>query len=236
MKMEKQTKRIALLIAVATMSAAQAAHNKVKVQKGTGQVAGHHVESGHIASGHTETPFYSRRSSAVVSGDTATRTKLQRSVLQHLHRKPQRSVLQHLHDVIQMGSLDRVKFVLKAVNINDKDTVGKTSVHYALGQPEIMEFLIAQGADVKSSDNWGYTPLHYAVRDGYEDAIFILLGAGADVNATEFTGRTPLDLAVRHKKARAAKLLHDKGGRTGKGPSRMVASEHTARPVSDSKK
>lgn len=234
MKMENQTKRIALLIAVATMGAAQAAHDEAK--KGTGQVAGHHVVSGHITSGHTKTPFYSRRSSGVVSGDTAARTKLQRSVLQHLHRKPQRSVLQHLHDVIQMGSLDRVKFVLKAVNINDKDTVGKTPVHYALGQPEIMEFLIAQGADVKSQDNWGYTPLHYAVRDGYEDVIFILLDAGADVNATEFTGRTPLDLAVRHKKMRAANLLRSKGGRTGKGPSRMVASGRTARYVSDSKK
>lgn len=39
-----------------------------------------------------------------------------------------------------------------------------------------------------ASDKMGYTPLHYAARNGHLDACEILLNAGANVNATTTSG------------------------------------------------
>jgi ankyrin repeat protein len=43
--------------------------------------------------------------------------------------------------------------------------------------------LVAHGAKVEISDNWGWTPLHMAAFHGYEDVIRSLLEAGANVCA-----------------------------------------------------
>ena len=53
------------------------------------------------------------------------------------------------------------------------------------------------GFSVKELDNYGQTPLHYAIRYANKPAIKLLIEAGADPNApdTEY-GNTPLHLAA----------------------------------------
>ncbi len=74
-------------------------------------------------------------------------------------------------------------------------------------QPEILQLLIRNGADVHRTDSQGRTPLHIAV--GYSDrSMKLLLAAGADVAAVDREGNTPLH---ETEVLRKAELLVSKG-------------------------
>ncbi|XP_025420007.1 uncharacterized protein LOC112690247, partial [Sipha flava] len=60
-----------------------------------------------------------------------------------------------------------------------------------------VEDYIKKGAVVNAKDKDGWTPLHYAVQNGYNEVVGVLLNKGADVNAkTTDKGNTPLHIAV----------------------------------------
>lgn len=67
------------------------------------------------------------------------------------------------------------------------------------GDVEIAQILIAQGADLHETDQYGYTPLHWAVVREHAPFIDLLLSKGVNINTKiveEF--RTPLhDAAIR---------------------------------------
>ena len=65
---------------------------------------------------------------------------------------------------------------------------------------ESVQLLLDAGLDPMSRDDFGQTPLHYAVRNGNTVTLGLLLKAGADPNAkdTEY-GSTPLHLAATLK-------------------------------------
>lgn len=68
------------------------------------------------------------------------------------------------------------------------------------GDVELMEILIANGADVDERDVHGYTPLHLAIQEGYTDMAKTLIANGADVNARAVSNGgnevTPLYLSI----------------------------------------
>ena len=53
--------------------------------------------------------------------------------------------------------------------------------------PQLKELLF-NGVDPNVRDSEGWTPLHYAAEEGYEDGISLLIDAGADVNAINPSG------------------------------------------------
>jgi len=61
-----------------------------------------------------------------------------------------------------------------------------------LGRKEIVELLIAEGADVNAENDSGDTPLHWAAMEGHTKVAELLITTGADVNA-KFYEKTPLD-------------------------------------------
>ena len=62
---------------------------------------------------------------------------------------------------------------------------------------ESISLLLKGGLDPNSVDNYGQTPLHYAIRMGNKRAMELFLEAGADPNAKDIThGNTPLHLAA----------------------------------------
>jgi ankyrin repeat protein len=73
--------------------------------------------------------------------------------------------------------------------------------------PQRVELLVSQGADVNRRDDQGYTPLTSAALQRYTDMIGALLGHKADVNLANADGMTPLLEAVMRNDVPSIKLL-----------------------------
>ncbi len=72
---------------------------------------------------------------------------------------------------------------------------------------EIVELLIAYGADVNLKDNDGQTPPHWATKHGYQEIVELLIARGADVNLKDNDGQTPLHWATKHAYQEIVELL-----------------------------
>ena len=151
-----------------------------------------------------------------------------------------------IHEAAMQRNLEVVKQHIAAgadVNAKGKEGVygdGATPVWHAAsgGKNEMVELLIAKGADINLSAKWmGTTSLHEAALSGHKKVVELLIAAGADVNAKvsksdekSYTrhlkdGQTPLDSAnwifefehspeeIARKKA-IADLLRTHGGKT----------------------
>lgn len=62
-----------------------------------------------------------------------------------------------------VGNLDKVKQIIETglVNVNEVDYSDRTALHAAAaaGHPEIVQYLVEQGADRSIQDSWGITPI-----------------------------------------------------------------------------
>ena len=134
------------------------------------------------------------------------------------------------------GDIKAVKQHLAAgVDVDEMDLYGETSLHYAAdkGHKEIVELLIANGADVnvklKSGsmikDNKPYrakseeTTLHEVARSYSEkhasEVCELLIANGAKVNELNDKGQTPIDEALANGRKKTAEFLRKHGGKTG---------------------
>ena len=75
------------------------------------------------------------------------------------------------------------------------------------GHNEVVKYLLDNKADVNTSDNEGYTPLHLASWFGHEAVVQTLLENDASVDVQDFEGDTPFLNACRYKRLAVVKLL-----------------------------
>ncbi len=98
-------------------------------------------------------------------------------------------------DAVRKGDAFAVRcFLLRHMDVNAKDLIGRTLLHCAAfeGHMEVAELLIARGADVNAKDKWDGTLLHCAAFEGHMEVAELLIAKGADVNAKSNVGWTPL--------------------------------------------
>lgn len=75
--------------------------------------------------------------------------------------------------------------------------------------------MLFEHADAEAKDNWGNTPLHYAIISldyhGDESIIQLLLQRGANIESRNAKGTTPLLCAISYRRYDTAQLLLEKG-------------------------
>lgn len=86
---------------------------------------------------------------------------------------------------------------------------GYTVLHAAAaaGHADVVDLLVARGADPNVIGRDGLTPLHLAAHQGYTASVRALLERGARLEARSATGATPLGLAAAECQRNAVSLL-----------------------------
>lgn len=115
-----------------------------------------------------------------------------------------------LADLIQAGKRDAaLALVRDGSNVNAAQGDGTTPLHWAVYRidEELVDELIARGAQPDVVNKYGSSPLAEAVKIGHAGLVEKLLGAGADVESTNLDGQTALMLAARAGALDVAALL-----------------------------
>ena len=100
---------------------------------------------------------------------------------------------------------------------------------------DVIEVLIAAGADLNARNDRLETPLHHAAGNrGRPDVVLRLLAAGAEVDATDDRGRTPLYWAADETTIRRSSRRCWRPGRTLR-PEQMAAGHRCSKPPGPSR-
>jgi hypothetical protein len=96
--------------------------------------------------------------------------------------------------------------VARGATVRARNRMGAEPLHYAadggpgsdaIGQREVISYLVDAGADPDATDKNGVTALHRAVRNRSSVAVGTLLDTGANPRRQNTSGSTPLHLAVQ---------------------------------------
>ena len=103
-----------------------------------------------------------------------------------------------LHDLGLVKLLVKHHADVRAVN-----RIGRTALHslvvnrsYSFDLPEMIDILVAAGADINAQDNEGDTPLHRAAQENYYLGVHCLLNSGANQFIRNKAGKLPINLVA----------------------------------------
>ncbi len=124
-----------------------------------------------------------------------------------------------LHLAAQQGHLDLVKYLIQRyADIDARAAYGEqpllmaiTSRWGARADPDVVRFLVNSGADIRATDDDGWTPLYAAAERGALSVAEVLLKAGAPVDQPTTFGDTPLHRAVRRPDVQMSEFLLKNG-------------------------
>jgi ankyrin repeat protein len=118
----------------------------------------------------------------------------------------------HFIDATYTGNLELMQSLIEAgADINTICESTPLHIAAAVGDINLIQWLIHRGAIVTSRDQSDNTPLHLAIRANNPAAVKTLLDHSADVNAANRHGATPLHWAAADNQLNTVALLLDKG-------------------------
>jgi ankyrin repeat protein len=129
-----------------------------------------------------------------------------------------KTAAERLCDAAGKGDLAKVRAL--ATEVGGVNTQGYTGderttpliVAATAGRDEVVQYLLASGADKDARDGRRYPALNYAAYLGHAKVVSLLIAAGADVNARR--SNSPLEEAVSGGHIEAARLLLEAGAKT----------------------
>jgi ankyrin repeat protein len=129
-----------------------------------------------------------------------------------------------LHFACKQGNIELVRMLIQKGayfdHINHKNNNGKTPLYFCYYNPDMVQLLLANGADINMKDNDGKTILHICCRSLRLENVKFILDMGSNVNTMARRGITPLYeiCSLNHKPAvwkkevtRIAELLLNRG-------------------------
>lgn len=104
---------------------------------------------------------------------------------------------------VQNGDLEKLQQHLAepGFDINADVGMGRALIHCAAdyGQCEVIELLLAKGANVNALDKHGITPLLNAIFEGHTKAVKVLIAKGADKTVKAPSGESALESAEKEE-------------------------------------
>ncbi|CAI2380253.1 unnamed protein product [Moneuplotes crassus] len=116
-----------------------------------------------------------------------------------------------LHLACAQGDLDSARiFVENGADVNSSDKVGRTALHFASANgesPDLIDFLISNGADPNAQSSGGDTPLIKAILFDNAEVVRSLIEGGADKTISNASGRDAISFAEASKNEDIIALL-----------------------------
>jgi len=125
--------------------------------------------------------------------------------------KKKKTLPANFEELLETKDLEALKAVFNECELNayDRRSFNKPALSFYDVPLELMDWLIAQGADINVKDEYDRTPLHYHAQVNDIERVTLLLEKGADIEAQNKYKNTPLLFAEYH--AEVAELLIEKG-------------------------
>ena len=123
------------------------------------------------------------------------------------------SMNQDIHLAAQKGDLAAVKTCVEndPDSVNSKDEDGRMPLHWSCrgNFPELVAYLLDQGADVNALDNNRISPLHSLAVRNLTQTAKLLIKKGAKINVQDYDNQTPLHHAAAYGHVDISRLLLD---------------------------
>lgn len=125
--------------------------------------------------------------------------------------KKKKTLPANFYELLEAKDLDALKAVFNECELNayDRRSFNKPALSFYNVPLELMDWLIAQGADINVKDEYDRTPLHYHAQVNDIERVTLLLEKGADIESKAAYDETPLFGAGYHPEVTA--LLIAKG-------------------------
>ena len=102
-----------------------------------------------------------------------------------------------LHIAAKRNDISLAKFFIgQGMDVNAKNNINETPIFYSIQikTPEVFNWLIVNGADLKVQNAYGYSLLHIACYRNAIDCAKILIEKGLDINIKDNHGKAPITM------------------------------------------
>ena len=118
-----------------------------------------------------------------------------------------------IFEAVKTRNKARVRELVAANNeiVNQQDIDDNSPLYWAtrLGFYDMVDDLIAAGANLEHKDQYGYRPLHWAVMVNQKTMVQALVKAGVNLDEESNNGSTPLKIAQSRKNQSMVDMLAD---------------------------